>query len=113
MASIYVFNTGLEPVGLYVNQAFAGEIGGVSEANGYAPSSAVFPFDPAGGNNGTEFGAQTAVDVIRPGGQFWGYQVNAPTVPPGADIQLYLFASHAVLSWTVAEAVLTGSAESS
>jgi hypothetical protein len=111
MSSIYVFNTGLEPVSLYVNQAFAGEIGGVSEANGYAPSSAVYPFNPAGGNEGTEFGAQTEVNVIRPGGQFRGYQVSAPPVPPGEDIQLYLFASHAVLSWTVADAVLTGSAE--
>ena len=107
MASIHVFNTGLEPVALYVNGAFAGEIGGISEANGYAPSPAVFPFNPAGGNKGTEFGAQTAVNVIRPG-QFRP-PGDRPDGPPGADIQLYLFASHAVLSWTVDEAVLTGS----
>jgi hypothetical protein len=107
MASAYVFNVSNQSINLYLNQSASGSISGVSAMNGYAPSSATHPFNPSGGSGETvEFGAQTQVVVETPLGR-QVYQVNAGGVPPGQDIQLFLFPAHAVLSWGFGDEVLS------
>jgi hypothetical protein len=109
MASAYVFNCGNQSVSIYINQGAAGSISGTGVAQGYEPTSANYPFNPSGGGEAAEFNAQTRVGVETAIGGVQYYQVNASEVPPGQDIQLYLFPAHAVLCWGFGDEVLTPS----
>lgn len=110
MGSAYIFNTGSSGALLYINQAQADALPGPMVTQRYVPTFAEFPFNPGGGNEATEFGAQTLVGVRwEGGGASQTYQVNLPSWVSG-DIRLYLFNSHAVLCWESGEAVLTPAA---
>jgi hypothetical protein len=109
MASAYVFNTTIFSRSLFIDQAPAGNLPGASPSEGYAPPSTTFGFDPSGGGSESQFGAQTSLWVQTATGATQAYQVDAGQVPPGQDIQLYLFSGHAVLSWGTTEAILTPS----